>query len=389
MALTRLIDLTSIVRTTCQSGLRYKAGTMIKKGLESYISWAAEDGGYKHLRVVPNIIAEIVDPKKGEANVTSIIQDRMQTFARLQKKFWRNGEAAEAAKEFWDMAAQQKFEAAKPKKRVWMLPPPRAQAGANGKRADRKMARYEDIGSPTRERRDEKDAMEAMLLQAERNIERKMRGRRRRVSDSDSDSESGGRGGSQGSFRQTPVRGRTRVVRIKKEVEEEGGLPTVVIPQPMIPGIQEADEDAEQQLGRPQKPSKVVKEEETDFDALASLPPKIPKTPSPRPQRPFPRQPSSRQSSTPPDPGYRRRPPVVYGFFIVNSTVLVLSADSSRGENAYVSYHVNTDFLDRRQSIWNALTLAMVVCMARDEMRQRVDDFEPLEDKGESSDPDA
>lgn len=97
---------------------------------------------------------------------------------------------------------------------------------------------------------------------------------------------------------------------------------------------------------------------------------------------------SSKNPETPLKLTYRRPPPVVYGLFILNTTVLLLTVDSSKGDSAYVSFHVQTNLQDTHQSVWNALTLAMAVCLARDELRGRREDFEALPVEVES-DPDA
>lgn len=106
----------------------------------------------------------------------------------------------------------------------------------------------------------------------------------------------------------------------------------------------------------------------------------------------LPRSPPSPSSPdeprTPSTQTYRRHPPVVYGLFILNTSVLVLTTDSSKGDDAYVSFHVQVDFQDEQQGIWNALTVATAVCLARDELRTRVGDFEELPCL-EESDPDA
>lgn len=88
------------------------------------------------------------------------------------------------------------------------------------------------------------------------------------------------------------------------------------------------------------------------------------------------------------DVKYRHKPPVVYGLFILNTSVLILTADSSRDSSAYISFHLDISFADSHQSVWNALTVAAVVCAARDELMTRADDFEP-KPKVYESDPDA
>ncbi|KAL5604218.1 hypothetical protein BROUX41_002200 [Berkeleyomyces rouxiae] len=58
--------------------------------------------------------------------------------------------------------------------------------------------------------------------------------------------------------------------------------------------------------------------------------------------------------------------PVVYGLFVLNHTALVLTVDPNRGKNTPVSYQIEIDFSQRSQGIWNALTLGITSCMARD-----------------------
>lgn len=81
--------------------------------------------------------------------------------------------------------------------------------------------------------------------------------------------------------------------------------------------------------------------------------------------------------SIPAKPEYRRKPPVIYGLFVYNTHVFLLTVDSSKGDDAYVSYHLDINFADNYQSVWNALTVAAVVCLARDDMMLRLDDFKP------------
>ena len=87
---------------------------------------------------------------------------------------------------------------------------------------------------------------------------------------------------------------------------------------------------------------------------------------------------------------YRRRPPVIYGLFIVHTVVLVLTVDSAKAapDEAQVSYHVEVNFNSPYQGVWNALTVAIPVCMARDDLRSRLADF-PVLGHAEESDPDA
>ncbi|GAB0145057.1 hypothetical protein EsHS_00005504 [Epichloe bromicola] len=208
MALLRLIDLTSSVRTTVQSGLGQKAPPLIKKSLDRYLSWAAEDGGYSHLRYVPNIITAELDASLGESEITSMMEQRMRALALLQREFLR----VDRDDDFWSV--------------------------------EELVDRY--VG-------------------------------RRGNGDADAD----------------------------------------------------------------------------DDDELV----------------------------------FRRKPPVVYGLFILRSSVFLLTVDSAKGADAYVSFHVDVHFMDRHQSVWNALTIAIAVCLARDQLVRRVEDFEESPDvQGSESD---
>ena len=97
---------------------------------------------------------------------------------------------------------------------------------------------------------------------------------------------------------------------------------------------------------------------------------------------------SSGRPTTPLKVKYRRQPPVVYGLFVVGTSVFLLTLDSSKGDEGYVSFHLEMNFLDPHQSVWNGLTLAIAVCLARDDLMTRMDDFEALPVESES-DPDA
>jgi hypothetical protein len=86
---------------------------------------------------------------------------------------------------------------------------------------------------------------------------------------------------------------------------------------------------------------------------------------------------------------FRRPPPVLFGLFIIHTMVLILTVDSAKPPGtAQVSYHVEVNFNSPYQGVWNALTVAIPVCMARDDMRRRVGDF-PLLEADSESDPDA
>ncbi|PHH66769.1 hypothetical protein CDD81_5901 [Ophiocordyceps australis] len=93
-----------------------------------------------------------------------------------------------------------------------------------------------------------------------------------------------------------------------------------------------------------------------------------PKTPSPTPAAPDQQDASH---------GYRRHPPVVYGLFILRTSVMLLSIDSSKPEPAQVSYHVDINLLEYQQSMWNGITIALAVCFARQDLVKHIADFKP------------
>ncbi|OAQ97055.1 hypothetical protein LLEC1_04790 [Akanthomyces lecanii] len=237
-ALVRLIELTASIRTTSESGLHQRVPGMIKAGLDKFLAWAAEDGGYSHLRVVPNVITEVVDAELQGSDITALLQRRMRALA----------------------------------------PPASHNAETDGSAA----------------------------------------AKRRRL---------------------------------------------------FVSPISELDDLA-------------MSGDSPSFGMLSY-------------SSPSERQAAKRLLPSPPPPPppttiqYRRRPPVVYALFIINTTVFVLTVDAALDDDAYISFHVEIDFLDQCQSVWNALTLAMVSCLARDDMRRRLDDFEPLTEEEEESDPDA
>lgn len=285
----RLIDLTAAVRTLAQSGLRHKAPQTIKKGLDQYLAWAVEDGGYMNRKVVPNIVNEIIDPNLPTGEITDFMQKRMRALARLQRDFLR----VDRDPSFWST----------------------------------KKYRYPgDEESPMRNR---------LLLQkylsprGKRNLPRRMR-------------------------------------CFDDELAEDTKPPDITPPK-------RADTAARRWFFFSSPAEKEI-DELAEEKAAAKA-----KTLTP------PRQTPQREDLTGVE--YRNTPPVVYGFFIYNTSVFVLTVDSSKGENAYVSFHVETDFMNKRQCVWNALTLGMVTCLARDDVRKRISDFTES-DTGQESDPD-
>ncbi|GAO15695.1 hypothetical protein UVI_02018920 [Ustilaginoidea virens] len=228
-------DLTSSVRTTVQSGLRDKAPLVIKRSLDRYLAWAAEDGGFSGLRIVPNIFTAVLDPQLSEQDITAAMQRRMRALATMQREFLK----VDRDETFWAV------------NHVALT-----RDNASAALLDKYLL---DMGAD----KDQQDQKPMML----------------------------------------------------DRQEEEAGPA--------------ADQDG---------------------------------------------------------PAYRRVPPVVYGLFVLRSSVFLLTVDSAKGDTAYVSFHVDVHFMDRHQSVWNALTVAIPVCLARDQLVERLDEFEewPVEHEGES-----
>ncbi|KAH7160941.1 hypothetical protein EDB81DRAFT_783595 [Dactylonectria macrodidyma] len=310
MALLRLVDLTSTVRTSIQTGSRHKVPGIIKRELDRYLSWAAQDGEYAHLRIVPNIITEVIDTTMPEADITNYIKERMRSLARLQREFLR----VDSDPEFWDVV----------KPSIMVSP----------------MVKMElEDGSPTSLRRWPKAAP----------------GRRDSSSDPDELST------------ETPTR--------RKTVKQDAGRKRRrLFTSPTTPGVDELADcspDKEHDAATRGSPAKKIKIEDCSKNESDPASP-----------------PPCRRPVTPLCLSYRRDPPVVYGLFILNTTVLLLTVDSRKGDSAYVSFHVQANFQDPRQSVWHALTMALAVCIARDELMTRTVDFDELP-VIEESDPDA
>ncbi|KAF4450905.1 hypothetical protein F53441_6044 [Fusarium austroafricanum] len=284
MALTRLMDLTAKTRTSIQSGLRRKVSQLIKRELDKYLNWAAQDGDYLHLRIVPNILTEVVDTTIPEDEITEHIQKRMRLLAKLQREFLRE----ERDPHFWDVLKPSVF--ASPNIKI---------------EPDDGLPTLGRWPTPAKSRRGSHPHVEKVASATE-----------------------------------------SHAISVKIE-----------------PGLESPGFSATEILE-----ATTILEATSLPHSLSSASPNMPQTPS--------------------EHTYRRHPPVVYGLFILNTSVLVLTTDSSKGPNAYVSFQVQADFQDEHQGIWNALTIAIAVCLARDELRTRSGDFEELPCL-EESDPDA
>ncbi|PTB56365.1 hypothetical protein M431DRAFT_550413 [Trichoderma harzianum CBS 226.95] len=260
-ALTRLIDLTANVRTNCQSGLRRKVPQMIKKALTNYLSWAAEDGGYSHLKYIPNTTVEVVDRNGEGSTLAAFIETRMRELAQAHRELL----------------------AIKPEQGTYST---------------------------------------------------------------DMDPESHGETSVINSGDDEPNNHAKSRVYVKREKEEEAN--EIAIKRELFDG---SDDDI----------------------TMADIP--MAST-------------TTLHSPAPPT-SYIRPPPVVFGFFIVATSVILLTADASKEDaDMIINFHVDMDFQNRSLGVWNALTVAIATCLARDDMMKRMGDFEE-EGVVEESDPDA
>jgi hypothetical protein len=245
-----------------------------------------------HLRIVPNIMTEVIDTTMPEDEITEYISKRMRLLGKLQREFLR----ADRNPQFWEVVKPRIFKSPKIK-----------------------------TGSKIKIEIDDESPLCTRWLTP---------------SESQADSHS-------------HVDERVSVMAESHEIDIK-----------VEPGLKSPSILATSQVFEATSISK------------ASSPPYSLLSPSPG------------QPQTPNKRTYTRHPPVVYGLFILNTSVLVLTTDSSKGSDSYVSFHVQVDFFDEHQGIWNALTIALAACLARDELRIRITDFEELPCM-EESDPDA
>lgn len=322
-----MIDLTLDVKTIQESAkpdctflekriVRRRAAEVVKDRLEHLMTWAARDGGYGNLRIVPNIVAEVVDANETQDEIVEWMSGRMRALCRLQREFYR----VDRRVDFWTstepriMGSRKKIRGSLTKrikagiKRGRSLSP---RAGGDTPDLSRSevSAKFGDsISTPQ-----EYGGSKRKLFQDSGEDELDERQKRRKTLNLDADGH---------------VSDKLLTHRHKRS----------------RPSISNHVIKIEDDLNPPQTPAQPEK--------------------------------------------FRRRRPVLYGLFIMGTSVFVLTCDSSKGEDCYISFHIEIDFSDAHQSVWNALTVAIVICAARDEMMSRVGDFEPKEVEYES-DPDA
>lgn len=336
MALMRLIDLTSKVRTSIQVGFRQKAPGIIKRELDKYLTWAAQDGDYAKLRIVPNIVTEVIDTTMSQGDITEYLQDRMRALARLQREFLRE----DRDPQFWDVL--------KPSIMVSPMVKPESDDGSPMEMWA-KLGRLDSPLGP--------DELSAETPTRKRNVQLDVGRKRVRLFPSPTATGVDELAECPPGEEHRAAANGPRPKRIKLEDEEI-----------------ENDEIENDEIENEEIESKEIDHEETESEETESEP----TSPPPEDEEPV----------TPSRPNYRCNPPVVYGLFILNTTVLLLTIDAAQGDTAYVSFHVQANFQDHHQSIWNALTIALTVCLARDELMTRASDFEDLP-VIDDSDPDA
>jgi hypothetical protein len=334
-----LIDLTLAVRTLLESRettslveqrrKRRQAAALIKERLDEILNWAARDGGYDKLKYVPNIVAEVIEAPEIQSEIVAWMTARMTALVRLQQEFLRE----DKDDDFWGstyptlMGSSRKKGALSRKRRETSV-----LAGIKRGTDTRPQTPDLDQGDLKTESTDTLGTPRASEFGS---IKRQLFKKRRVTSD----------GKELGGVTDAPTPKKTCDPIIKTESPDD------ITPRAYKP----ASERALSEFGTPTRPISTAV---------------IRKTPPTE------------------DVQYQRKPPVVYGLFILGTSVLILTADASKGSSAYVSFHLDISFADSHQSVWNALTIATIACLARDELMTRTGDFKSIIPVYES-DPDA
>lgn len=273
---------------------------MIKNALAKFIRWATEDGGYNHLQYIPNVLVEILDKNTEQADLTSIIEERMNALARLHRKALAiDQNSTESMDIDRQVEMQIKSEVMASDEQQRQLLKQRGQSW--GRLGSRIMSKL--LG----------------LIRFRPIIKPESHGETKVIDDEDEE--------------QTAVGERKQTAdRVSFKMEEDEKLN-------IKPESFEDDVSMK------------------DIPLAQPILPQSPLLPSPL--------------------LFRRSPPVIYGFFIISTTVCLFTVDSSKNESSMnLSLHLDMNFQDQSQSVWNALTVAIVACLARDDMMTRMDDFE-------------
>lgn len=378
-ALMRLIDLTADVRTAKQSSVRSKVRRKIRRGLHAYIDWAAQDGGLKGLKMVPNLTVEVLDLDLKAHEITDYMTYRMRALARIHREFWR----VDRPDDFWEL----------------FLPGPAStRCKARNTHSDLASLRS-DMSDMTPVKPRKRTAQDAEFLDEERlanhavewsspedpvqsNPEQNMYQRRRLAASLTATK-----------VEQATARDNEETPAVMDDIQQSVASETPITPTapPSLKTL--GKEFVRKKLvpkSRLQKSMAWIMSHQSS-EAVSTQSngetSKTPATPLTREENIASREIEDTKSVLA-TIEYRRPPPVVYGFFILNSLVFCLSADPAKGEDCPITFHVQIDFEDRHQSVWNALTVAIIVCLARDEMMTRLDEFEKVPTEVES-DPDA
>lgn len=299
----QLVDLSSKVRTLMQTGFEAKAPTLIHKTLNDFVAWAASDGGYRSLEVIPNLIVEVVDT---DADHVKVIKSRMDALAQLQRDFLRAD---------------------------------REDHGWEGVKTEVIDSGFLMAGSPPRSARSR--------------AQRYVHPRGKQMDDTDD----------------------ANFLFSRMEVSTASPKTRAA-----LAAAASHIGDSAQQAGQKRKRSSV------DQSAPPGRRKKARNSDSPSSST----NGRCRDLQTPNGTAskYSRRPPVVWGLFIINTSAFLCTVDSAKEESdAYVSWHVEIAFSQTKQCVWHALTVALVVCLARDELMSRLQDFETLPEQVDS-DPD-
>ena len=324
---------------------RLRAATLIKDRLDEFLHWAARDGGYDRLNYVANVVVEVVESEEVQADIVRWITARMTALVRVQQEFLREDRDES---EFWATTYP-----------VLMRPAKRKRGGSSGKRlkmvrAGMKRGRTEtpDVLDGT----ESTNSMATVRRAPDFGDSRRQLFKKRKIVHEDA--------GSPPRWKeQTPSPARV-LTPTKKKKKTRRSSPVVI-----------KTESPDHPTPRAVRPTVMLSETEEEGDTVIT-----------------PRRLVSIDTLRKVPPGsevrYRRKPPVIYGLFVLGTSVLILTADASKGANAYISFHLDISFADNHQSVWNALTIAAIVCAARDDLMTRTDDFVPLP-LVEESDPDA
>lgn len=84
---------------------------------------------------------------------------------------------------------------------------------------------------------------------------------------------------------------------------------------------------------------------------------------------------------------YRREPPLIFGFAIIGHIAILITLDAA-DVTATTMALAELNLAEPNQGIWNGLTIAIVICQARDQMMKMMGDF-PEKSREPESDVDA